>query len=71
MSGAYAVIAGIFFVDVVVLLGLKDVRPGLPQVHESAVKSPMGGLRYVRGHQTVLMLLVIACLLNLSSAVRP
>ena len=68
MSGAYAVIAGIFLMDVIVLLRLTDVRHGLPHVHESAVRSLIGGLKYVWGNQTVLMLLVIAALLNLLAA---
>ncbi len=67
MGGAYALIAGICLVDVVVLLMLKDVKRA-PHDHESPVKSLIGGLKYVWGHQTVLVLLVIAFLLNLLAA---
>lgn len=67
MSGAYALIAGICLVDVVVLLMVKDVKRE-PHEHESPVKSLIGGLKYVWGNQTVLVLLVIACLLNLLAA---
>jgi len=68
MGGAYGLIAAICLVDVIVLLGLKDVKRALPPVHESPGRSLIGGLKYVWGHQTVLMLLVIACLLNLLAA---
>jgi MFS family permease len=68
MSGAYALITAIYLLDVVVLLMLKDVRHALPHVHESPVKSLIGGLKYVWGNQTVLVLLVIAFLLNLLAA---
>jgi MFS family permease len=69
MSGAYALISGILLLDVVVLLMMKkDVRDGAAHVHEEPVKSLISGLRYVRENQTVLMLLVIACLLNFLAA---
>jgi MFS family permease len=68
MSGAYALIAAVYLLYVTVLLLLKDVRRGAAQVHESPVKCLVAGLRYVRGHETVLWLLVIACLLNLLAA---
>ena len=68
MGGAYALIAAIYLVDVVVLLLLKGVKQAVPHVHESPVRSLIGGLKYVWGNQTVLMLLVIACLLNLFAA---
>ena len=69
MGGAYALIAGICLLDVLVLLMMKqDVRHGVAHAHESPVTSLVGGLRYVWGHQTVLMLLVIAFLLNLLAA---
>lgn len=67
MAGAYALIAGICLVDVVVLLMMKSVRHA-SHVHESPVRSLVGGLKYVWGHQTVLVLLVIAFLLNLFAA---
>ena len=68
MGGAYGLIAGICLVDVVVLLRLKDVRQAVLHVHESPVRSLIGGLKYVWGNQTVLVLLVIAFLLNLLAA---
>ena len=68
MGGAYALIAVIYLVDVVVLFLLKDVRHGVAHVHESPVKSLIGGIKYVWRNQTVLLLLVIACFLNLLAA---
>lgn len=69
MGGAYALIALICLVDVVVLLMMKkDVRQALPHAQESPVRSMVGGLKYVWGHQMVLMLLVIAFLMNLLAA---
>ena len=68
MAGAYALIALIYLFDVAVLLLLKDVRQAAPQAHEPPLKSLFGGLRYVWSNQTVLWLLVIACLLNLLAA---
>ena len=49
------------------LLLLRDVKQR-PHVHESPVKSLIGGLKYVWRNQTVLVLLVIAFLLNLLAA---
>ena len=68
MGGAYALITAIYLADVAVLLMLKDVRQAVPHVHESPVRSLVGGLEYVWRNQTVLMLLVIAFLLNLLAA---
>jgi len=68
MGGAYGLIAALYLVDVLVLFMVKDVRQALPHVHESPAKSLIGGLRYAWSNQTVLMLLVIACLLNLLAA---
>jgi MFS family permease len=68
MSGAYALITAIYLLDVVVLFMLKDVKHVVSAVQESAVKSLVGGLKYVWRNQTVLVLLVIACLLNLLAA---
>jgi MFS family permease len=68
MGGAYGVIAAIYVLDLVVLFLLKDVKHAVSTAPESPVKSLIGGLRYVWGHQTVLMLLVIACVLNLLAA---
>ena len=68
MAGAYALIAAIYLADVVVLLLLKDVRRAALLLNESPVSSLIGGLKYVRGHRIVLMLLLIAFLLNLLAA---
>jgi Na+/melibiose symporter-like transporter len=68
MSGAYGLIAAIYLLDVAVLLMLKDVRRTAAEVHESPVKSLIGGLKYVGGNRIVLLLLVVACLLNLLAA---
>jgi MFS family permease len=69
MSGAYGLIAGILLLDVLVLLMMKkDARHGVAPVHESPVRSLIGGLKYVWGNQTVLVLLAIACLLNFLAA---
>jgi MFS family permease len=68
MAGAYALISAIYLLDVVVLLMLKDVKRVVSDVHESPVRSLIGGLKYVWGNQTVLVLLVMACLLNLLAA---
>jgi MFS family permease len=66
MSGAYGLICGILFLDVLVLLMLgKDVRHGVAHAHEPPVKSLLGGFHYVWGHQTVLVLLAVAFLMNL------
>jgi len=68
MGGAYALIAAIYLLDVVVLLMLKDVKRSVQKVHESPVKSLIGGFKYVWGNQTVFVLLLIAFLLNLFAA---
>ena len=68
MGGAYALIAGIYLVDVLVLFALSSVKQAGPQVHESPMRSLIGGLRYVQSNHTVLILLVIAFFLNLFAA---
>ena len=68
ISGAFALIAGIYLMDVVVLFLLKGVNQAIPKAHESPGRSLISGLRYVWGNQTVLVLLVIALLLNLFAA---
>jgi MFS family permease len=69
MGGAYGLIAGILLLDVLVLLMMnKDVRHSTAHVHEEPMKSLISGLRYVRDNQTVLVLLVLACLLNFLAA---
>ena len=68
MGGAYGLIAIIYLLDVVALLRLSDVKHVVSHAPESPVKSLIGGLRYAWSNQTVLVLLVIACLLNLLAA---
>ncbi|MBM3341575.1 MAG: MFS transporter [Betaproteobacteria bacterium] len=68
MSGAYALIAAIFLLDVVVLLKMQSVKQHQPQVRESPARSLVEGFKYVGGNQIVLWLLVIAFLLNLLAA---
>jgi MFS family permease len=68
MGGAFGLIAAIYLADALVLLLLKDARHASAHAHESPVKSLIGGLKYVWSNQTVLMLLVIACFLNLLAA---
>ncbi|MCC7082256.1 MAG: MFS transporter [Burkholderiales bacterium] len=68
MSGAYALIAAIYLMDVLVLLMLKDTRRAAPHAHESPARSLLGGLRYVRSNRMVFVLLLIAFLLNLLAA---
>ena len=67
MTGAYALITVICLVDVVVLLMMESVQQA-PHARESALQSLIGGLKYVAGHQTVLVLLAIAFLMNLLAA---
>ena len=68
MSGAYALIAGIYLVDVWVLARMRSAKHAPAEVHESPVRSLLAGLEYVRSNRTVLVLLAIACLLNLLAA---
>jgi MFS family permease len=68
MGGAYSLILGIFLMDVVVLLRMQSAKQSAQVAHESPAKSLIGGLKYVRGNHTVLVLLVIAFLLNLLAA---
>jgi MFS family permease len=68
MGGAYGLIAGIYLLDLAVLFMMRDVKQSTPRVHESPVSSLIGGLKYVRSNQTVLVLLVVAFLLNLLAA---
>jgi MFS family permease len=68
IGGAYALIAGIYVVDVAVMLRMKPARRPAPRAHESPLRSLFAGLRYVRDNHTVLVLLVIAFMLNLVAA---
>jgi MFS family permease len=68
MSGAYALIAAIYVFDTIVLCMLPSSKHVAANVAESPAKSLVGGLRYVWSNQTVLVLLVVACLLNMLAA---
>jgi MFS family permease len=69
IGGAYALVAGFCLLDVLVLLTMtKDARHGAAHAHEPPVKSLIGGLKYVLGNRTVLVLLLIAFLLNFLAA---
>ncbi len=68
MGGAYGLIAVIYLLDVLALVLLKGGPQHRADAKESPVKSLLGGLKYVRGNQTVLALLLIAFLLNLFAA---
>lgn len=67
-GGAYGLIAGLFLVDVLMLLRMKSVKHAAQPDHESAASSLLGGLRYAWSNQTVFILLLIAFLLNLFAA---
>jgi len=68
MGGAYGMIAGMYLIDLSLLLSMKGVKHAVAHAHEPPLASLIGGLRYVRGNPTVLVLLVIAFLLNLLAA---
>jgi MFS family permease len=68
MGGAYGLIAVIYLLDLVVLLVMNGVKHAVSGVPESPVRSLIGGLKYVWRNQTVLVLMVIACILNLLAA---
>ncbi len=68
ISGAYWLIAGIYLLDLVVLMRMKRVKHSVPPLHESPGRSMISGLKYVWSHPIVLVLLVIAFLLNLLAA---
>jgi len=68
MAGAYGLIAVIYLLDVVVLCMMREVKQSPVEKHEPALKSLIGGMKYVWDNQTVLVLLVIAFLLNLLAA---
>ena len=68
MAGAYALIAAIYVFDLTVLLRMKSVKQSTQLADESPLRSLIGGIRYVWGNQTVLLLLVIAFLMNLLAA---
>lgn len=68
MAGAYALIAGIYALDVVVLVRMHPTKHTVMQPHESPARSLIDGLRYVWRNQPVFVLLLIACLLNMFAA---
>jgi predicted MFS family arabinose efflux permease len=68
MTGAYALIASIYVVDLTVLLMLPGVKHAAAEPHEPPLTSLVAGFRYVRSNRLVLVLLAIALLLNLLAA---
>ena len=68
IGGAYGLIAGIYLLDVLVLLMVRDAKRQTPRVHVSPARSLVEGLHYVWRNQPVFVLLVIAFLLNLLAA---
>ena len=68
IGGAYALIAGIYLMDVAVLLRMKPARQPTHRAHESPMRSLIAGLKYVGENHTVLVLLVIVLMLNLVAA---
>lgn len=68
MSGAYALIALIYLLDLGALLRLKHAKHPIeqapPRKHEPPLKSLVAGFHYAWGNQTVLVLLLIAFMLN-------
>jgi MFS family permease len=68
MGGAYAMMAFIYLVDLLLLSRLPPGRTPLRKHQSSPLDSLLQGFRYVWGNQTVFMLLLIALLLNLFAA---
>jgi predicted MFS family arabinose efflux permease len=68
MSGAFGLIAGIYVLDLVVLFRLNPAKRIAAEAHESPVKSLLAGIKYVWRHQTVLVLMAIALLMNFLAA---
>ena len=68
MSGAYGLIALIYLLDLGALLRLKHAKHPIeqapPRKHEPPLKSLVAGFHYAWSHQTVFVLLMIACMLN-------
>jgi len=68
MSGAYALIALIYALDLGALLRLKNAKYPIeqapPRKHEPPLKSLVAGFHYAWSHQTVFVLLLIAFMLN-------
>ncbi len=68
MSGAYALIALIYLLDLGALLRLKNAKYPIeqapPRKHEPPLKSLVAGFHYAWSHQTVFVLLLIAFMLN-------
>jgi len=68
MSGAYALIALIYLLDLGVLVRLKNpqypIEQAPPRKHEPPLQSLVTGFRYAWSNQTVFVLLLIAFMLN-------
>ena len=68
MSGAFALIAGIYVLDLFVLFRLSPVKRVAAEAQESPVTSLIQGVKYVWRRQTVLVLMAIALLMNFLAA---
>ncbi len=68
MGGAYGLIAAIYLLDVLVLWKIGASKRAQLVSGESPGRSLIEGFKYVRGNHTVLVLLIVACLLNLLAA---
>lgn len=65
LSGAYWLIATIYFLDLFVLFQLNSTKQSSPRNHEPPFKSLMSGFAYARHNHAVLIPLLIALALNL------
>jgi MFS family permease len=68
MGGAYGVIAAVYALDLLVLLRLREGKRVRSHVAESPLRSLIDGVKYVWGHQTVLVLMAIALVMNFLAA---
>lgn len=68
MGGAYGVIAAVYALDLLVLLRLREGKRVGSHVAESPLRSLIDGVKYVWGHQTVLVLMAIALVMNFLAA---
>ena len=68
MSGAYGVIAAVYVLDFSVLLMLRHRKHAASHAHEPALRSLIGGIKYVWRHHMVLVLMAIALIMNMLAA---
>jgi MFS family permease len=68
MGGAYGVIAVLYALDLFVLLRLREGKHARSHLPESPLRSLVAGIKYVWGHQTVLVLMAIALVMNFLAA---